>query len=99
MPAPKRRTPGGSWEYQERKRKQGLVGMAFELVRDVHMKNGKIYKKGSLWRIRYYAGRREGFYVDGINKDETSEKGDREIHGLRESDFKLRPEIPKSKEK
>jgi hypothetical protein len=97
MPAPKTRTPGGSWEYRERKRKLALVGLAFELARDVRMSNKKtVYKKGSLWRIRSCFGRE--FYVDGIKRDGKPD-GDRAISNLSERDFVWRPDIPRKEKK
>ena len=97
MPEPKHRTPGGSWEYQERKRKLGLVGMALELGCDVRLTDGTVYKKGSLFRIRYYE--RGHFHVGGINKDGTvDKKSNRHYRTERTGDFIWRPNIPKPKD-
>jgi hypothetical protein len=97
MPEPQHRTPGGSWEYQERKRKLSLVGLSFELAQDCHMQNGKtVYKKGSLWRVQgYYRGY---FRVEGIKKDGTPDDPYRIISNLSERDFLWRTDIPRRKE-
>lgn len=97
MPTPRPRTPGGSWEYQELKRKKSLIGRAFELSRACQMSDNKtVYKKGSLWRVQAYS--RGHFYVGGIKCDGTVDPG-RNISNLSERDFTWRPDIPDPKPK
>ena len=98
MPEPRKRTPGGSLEYQERKRKLGLVGRAFALNRDCHMADNKtVHKKGSLWRIEYIE--RGKFSVRGITKDGAEDTEYRAISGLDEYDMDWRPKIPAAPKK
>jgi hypothetical protein len=98
MPAPKPRTPGGSWEYRERKRKLALVGQAFELHRECRMNDKKtVYKKGSLWRVGYCD--RGKFSVAGIKKDGTEDVPYRAISNLEEHDCDWRPDIPAAPKK
>jgi hypothetical protein len=97
MPKPKARTPGGSYEYQTRKRKMALVGQACALVRDVTVRSKKVYKKGTLWRISYLE--RGNFSVYGIKKNGTQDDADvdgsvRAISNLSEYEFSIRSEIP-----
>ena len=101
MPPPRQRTPGGSYEYRERKRKLALVGKAVRLKDDTPMKRGGKYKKGSLWRVTSL--QRGGvFYIEGINKDGTPSENDdchdktdrRGINGMREYSFTVDDSIP-----
>jgi len=102
MPEPRRRDPGGSWEYQARKRKLALVGKAVRLTRDISMRNKKIvYPKGSLWRIgSYYRGE---FRIEGILKDGTQRKAEGEkiwtISNTKEYDWTVDHTIPPAPKK
>lgn len=96
MPAPRSRTPGGSYEYQERKRKLALIGKAVRLRRNITMMSGIVYKQGTLWRVRYLE--RGKFSIAGIKPDGSPIKGDEKRHwhisGVREYDFTVDESIP-----
>lgn len=65
---PKRRvTPGGSYEYQKRKRLKALLGKAGRFAHNITTRGGTTYKKGSLWRVTYVE--RGALHVMGIQPD------------------------------
>jgi len=66
LPPRKPITPGGSYEYRERKARQAMVGLAVVLVRDVEMRSGPPNKKGTYWRVR--GGASGGFSLMQITK-------------------------------
>jgi hypothetical protein len=53
LPPSRRQIPGGSPEYQKRKRNKALVGEAVRLRRDVTTRSGKHFPRGTLFRVRY----------------------------------------------
>lgn len=102
MPEPRRRSPGGSWEYQVRKRKLALVGQAVRLTRTITMRNkAVVYPKGSLWRIASYY--RSEFRIEGILKDGTMRKAEGDkiwtISNTKEYDWIVDHTIPPAPKK
>ena len=97
LPPPRKRTGTGSYLYQKRKRLKALEGQAVRLTRDITLKNGNVYKKGTLWRVSYIE--RGAVAVKGILPDGTDEKYEdwkdrRAINGLEEYDVKVDLDIP-----
>ena len=61
------RRPGGSWEYQQRKRLKEIIGKAVRNRYVISTKGGHNYKVGMLWRVTF--GRGDRFTIVGITKD------------------------------
>jgi hypothetical protein len=92
LPPPKPRTPGGSDEYRERKRREAMVGLAVRLTRDVTMRSGDVNKKGTFWRIR--VAPKKGYELMQITKDGRRMKDGRWMSGIPSYYFELVPGIP-----
>ncbi len=72
---PKRvRTAGGSYEYQQRTKRQRLVGKAVRLARDLTRGDKMVLKKGTLFRVTHLD--RALFIIDGIQADGTPDTVD-----------------------
>lgn len=96
LPPPRKRTGAGSYEYQKRKRLNAFVGRAVRLTRDITMKNGKVYKESTLWRVTHIE--RSKLSVTGIKRDGTDEEykdwsDRRAINGLYEHDVIFDPRV------
>jgi hypothetical protein len=95
MPEPKKRSLGGSYEYQKRKRRLALVGKAIRLKRDVTRGDGVKYPKGSLFRVTSHY--RAEYTIQGCNEDGTREPTDknrRYVSGMQMWDLEVDPSIP-----
>ena len=64
---PQRRTEEGARRYRLQKKRQALLGKAVRLARSITMRDGRVYSRGSLFRV---ISRRGGdFYIRGIGQD------------------------------
>jgi len=84
-PPPLRPTYEGRMRYQQRKERKALMGKAVRLRRNIHMKNGTVHAKGSLWRV--IGGTGAGFYVQSVNDDGSWPEESKYISNLERRDF------------
>ncbi len=101
--APKKeKSAEGSWKYRKQKARKAAENQAVRLVRKIHLHNGEMYDKGTLWRTgRAY---REKFTLTGIDergKDEPSKNdgASRYITGVDINDFVIEPSVTLKSEK
>jgi hypothetical protein len=96
MPARKARTPGGSYEYRQRKERQAKVGLAVRLVQDVKMKLGPPNKKSTLWRVRDAS--KKGYELEQITEDGKPMKDGRRMTEIPDFYFEIAAGVPPEKE-
>jgi len=93
-PQPKKQS---SWEgkerYRYRKLHKELSGKVVQLVNDIEMKNGRVYKAGTVWRVREGGSGRD-FSLSGIDTD--GEHLARWINGAQVYDFKVVDDLQKA---
>jgi len=96
-PAPPGTAKKSSWEgqrkYAQRKLRKQLMGKGVRLVRDVKMRSGTVYSKGTLWRVTSGSG--SDFGVTGMNEDGTLNY-ERAINNLDKFDFEVDPSAPEA---
>jgi hypothetical protein len=68
-PPPREPNPETRYLYQQRKQARALLGQTIRLKKQVKTKGGKIYEKGSLWRINSV----RGVKFDAIRIDDQGE--------------------------
>lgn len=89
-PAPAKPKKPSSWEsrrrYRQQKRHQALVGKIVRLVSEVRTKGGKVYAKGSLWKV---VGKQRGtFMISGV--DESGKRDvERYVTNVSEDEFEV----------
>ena len=94
---PRVKNKAASHQYYQRKRRKSLVGRAVRLTRNVTMKNGTVYLKGSLWRI--YRNTGKIFAIHGIEESGKESDPYRVITNMEEYDMELDSTIPPAPKK
>jgi hypothetical protein len=93
---PRQKTEEGARAYARRKKLKALVGVAVKLVRDVTMRSGHVYKKGTLWRVDRIE--RGELVIYGIKPNGERDVEDRHIYRISEYSFERVDGIPNEKE-
>lgn len=89
---PKRKTRDGALLYRLRKARKALIGKAVRLRHDVTMQSGRVYSKGSLWRVRSHRG--ADFAIAEIREDGRRKDQGGFISNMSERDFEVDEAVP-----
>jgi hypothetical protein len=82
----------GRYKYQQLKKRKALLGKPVQLVREITTKGGKVYPKGSLWRVQ--TGPRGVLDLVGITAEGKQEEPYRGLSGMEPGDMEIVSGVP-----
>ena len=85
-------TAAGAYKYKMKKARQALHNKAVRLSEEISTKGGKIYPRGSLWRVVAWGGGL--FDIEGIDEDGARAKDGRYVRGVEMSSLTIDESVP-----